>query len=72
MATGIAIIIYFMGILVTGRMIIDGNMPSANPQPGTPDSKSSNISPSRALIWPVFWIKTIPVFMNLSKEEKKK
>lgn len=62
--------IYFIGCLGTRRLIIDNNIPSANPQPGSPDN-NPNISPAWALIWPVFWLKTLPTFIKQRREEKR-
>ena len=65
----IVAIVYLLGMLFTSRMIVDSNIPDTNPQPGSPDD-GSNLSPAWALIWPVFWLKTIPIFYDLHCKEK--
>ena len=60
---------YLVGIMFTHRMIVDSNIPDTNPQPGSPDN-NPNLSPLWAIIWPVFWLKTVPFFYELHYEEK--
>lgn len=65
----IALVAYLVGMLFTHRMIVDSNIPDTNPQPGSPDN-NPNLSPTWALIWPVFWLKTIPIFYELHRKGK--
>lgn len=68
------LIVYLIGILFTTVTITNSNIPNVNPQPGSPDRKPnpSNISPLWALVWPFFWLKTIPIFIALHREQKSK
>lgn len=65
---------YLIGVWFTHRMIVDSNIPDTNPYPcsSDPEPNPSNLSPTWALIWPIFWLKTIPVFLTLQREEKYK
>ena len=65
MVTTIVIIalVYLIGLLFTWKMIMDSNI---SDEPNNP----SNLSPFWSFIWPIFWLKTIPVFRELHREEK--
>lgn len=69
-----ALLVYLIGILFTRSMINNSNIPDVNPQPGSPDTEPnpSNLSLSWSLIWPIFWLKTILVFIELQREGKNK
>lgn len=67
----VALLVYLVGALFTHRMIVDSNIPDTNPQPGSPYN-NPNLSPAWALMWPVFWLRTIPIFYELHCEEKRK
>lgn len=67
----IILLVYLAGILFTRRMIVDSNIPDTNPNPGLPDD-NPNLSPLWAFVWPVFWLKTVPIFYELHREEKRK
>lgn len=58
------LLVYIAGFLFTRYMITSSNIPDAGPNP-------SNLSPTWAFIWPVFWFKTIPFFIDLHRGEKR-
>lgn len=60
----IILLVYLAGFLFTRFMITSSNIPDDAPNP-------SNLSPTWAFIWPVFWLKTIPVFVELKREKRK-
>lgn len=67
-----AILLFYVApMLITHRLIVANNVTAnINPQPGSPDPRNG-LSPAWALICPVFWLKTIPIFFELQREENK-
>ena len=64
--------VYAIGTLLTWKMIVDSNIPNISHQLGSLDSEPApqNLSPLWSFMWPVFWLKTIPIFCEIQREEK--
>lgn len=68
----IALLVYLVGMLFTHRMIVASNIPDTPQEPAFLKGLSNppNLSPLWAFIWPVFWLRTIPIFYKLRCKEK--